>query len=628
MAAARVVTTYEVHVMQESRWEIHARHALSAKEEALEEARNLNNLPSVEAVRVVKETYDASSGVGEELLIYQSSERQQQESAAARASRVVAAAKMAPRPVPGRRPAQAQQVEEKLPPKPKPATIINVFLGIISSGIMSLCIAAMVALAIGFVLRNSASLGISVGESARTQLFAISFILTFILSVVPMVRSSLRKLDMRGFGRSRRKAPPPRPVVVERLPEPEEAPPEPEKEEEPEEEEKEVVEEMVALDPHAEKQRLFIMTFLGEELKPLKEVLPKMDNFNKFGFNLFMAGATEVLSQDRHLDADASAAILAGCIELMGFKKDQAASFAERYKSYLMSDPRYMKMFEAGRGAMKPFLGGDMSEANHLEQALATWNKPVAEDEAAGPITVMFTDMVGSTALTQDRGDAIAQQVVHAHNRVVRHALTRHSGREIKHTGDGIMASFAATSNAVEASILIQRNVAAHNKLTPDLPLHLKIGINAGEPIAEDDDLFGTVVQLSARIVDKAQSEQIFVSEIVHAMCAGKDLRFFNRGAYYMKGFAEDVSLYEVAWDETAAPPPEEAASTPQEATPAPDPTQQPPAPQPGAATVQPQADASATPEQGMAAQQPAAPAAEPQQAPAQPAPPPEPKPD
>ena len=86
------------------------------------------------------------------------------------------------------------------------------------------------------------------------------------------------------------------------------------------------------------------------------------------------------------------------------------------------------------------------------------------------------------------------------------------------------------------------------NQQNPDLPLHLKIGINAGEPIVEDNDLFGTVVQLSARIVDKAQADEIFVSEIVRGICTGKNYKFDSKGGYEMKGFDGPMTLYEVVW--------------------------------------------------------------------------------
>lgn len=133
-------------------------------------------------------------------------------------------------------------------------------------------------------------------------------------------------------------------------------------------------------------------------------------------------------------------------------------------------------------------------------------------------------------------------------NRIVRAALTTYQGREVKHTGDGIMASFNNTANGVAAAIYIQQKTAESNSTSPDVPLGIKIGINAGEPIIEDDDLFGTTVQLSARIVDKASDKEIFVSEIVKGICLGKDFSFESRGAREMKGFKEPITLYEVIW--------------------------------------------------------------------------------
>ncbi|MEK9726232.1 MAG: adenylate/guanylate cyclase domain-containing protein, partial [Rhodospirillaceae bacterium] len=154
----------------------------------------------------------------------------------------------------------------------------------------------------------------------------------------------------------------------------------------------------------------------------------------------------------------------------------------------------------------------------------------------------------------QALGDAGAQEVVRAHNRIVRAALTGNGGREVKHTGDGIMASFGRITDSVDAAIEMQRETMVHNQQNPNLPLHLKIGINAGEPIVEDNDLFGTVVQLSARIVDKAQADEIFVSEIIKGICTGKSYKLSSKGGYEMKGFDGPMQLFEVLWrDESAA---------------------------------------------------------------------------
>jgi two-component system nitrate/nitrite response regulator NarL len=169
---------------------------------------------------------------------------------------------------------------------------------------------------------------------------------------------------------------------------------------------------------------------------------------------------------------------------------------------------------------------------------------------STGPVTVLFTDIVGSTEMTQRFGDAGAQQVLRAHNEIVRDCLNELNGTEVKHTSDGIMAYFSATTIGVEASIVIQREIAKYNEEHPDLPLHVKIGLNTGEPIAEENDLFGATVQLTARIVEKAKADQILASETVRGICTGKPFIFRGTGSVSMKGFYHDIPLYEIVWAE------------------------------------------------------------------------------
>jgi adenylate cyclase len=304
------------------------------------------------------------------------------------------------------------------------------------------------------------------------------------------------------------------------------------------------------LSSFAEKQRIALLKFFGEALEQIPPEKRNFDTFNKFGVSLYIAGACEGLCQKRNLDPRSASRILTGAAEVLGYEKADAARFADKYENYLVSDSRYMQMFQSGRNSMIIAIeeGAAANPGKLLDNALTDWNTPKAKEDKTGPITVMFTDMVGSTALTQTMGDAVAQQVVRAHNRVVREALAQYGGKEVKHTGDGIMASFSTTSNGVEAAMDIQRGTEKHNRNNPDLPLKIKIGINAGEPIAEDNDLFGTTVQLSARIVDKAKADQIFVSDIVRGICAGKDIEFKSMGPFELKGFKGGVPIYEVIW--------------------------------------------------------------------------------
>ncbi len=163
--------------------------------------------------------------------------------------------------------------------------------------------------------------------------------------------------------------------------------------------------------------------------------------------------------------------------------------------------------------------------------------------------TILFTDMEASTALTQRLGDAAAQDIRRAHDTIVRDALATHSGSEIKHTGDGIMASFATASAALQSAIAIQQGVAAHVERQPDSPLAVYVGLNAGEPIAEDQDLFGTSVDLAARICDQAQPGQILASDVVRQLAAGKQFLFADLGETALRGFEDPVKLWEVRWE-------------------------------------------------------------------------------
>ncbi|UCH86087.1 MAG: alpha/beta fold hydrolase [Dehalococcoidia bacterium] len=180
-------------------------------------------------------------------------------------------------------------------------------------------------------------------------------------------------------------------------------------------------------------------------------------------------------------------------------------------------------------------------------EEVAAEAKPLASEDVH---TILFTDMEGSTTLTQRLGDARAQDVLRTHNTIVRDALKAHSGSEIKHTGDGIMASFTSASRALECAIDIQRALAQHNEADPDTPIRVRIGLNAGEPVAEEEDLFGTAVQLAARIAAKAEGEEILVSDTLRGLVAGKGFLFSDRGDVALRGFEDPVRLFEVRWRE------------------------------------------------------------------------------
>jgi len=169
---------------------------------------------------------------------------------------------------------------------------------------------------------------------------------------------------------------------------------------------------------------------------------------------------------------------------------------------------------------------------------------PGGTERDPGTRTVMFTDIVGSTGMTQQLGDEIAFVLVEVHDRIVRDALSAQGGREVKHTGDGIMAAFLSAASAVRCGMRIQEELAQHRSGNPDQPLSVRIGIAAGEPIERSNDLFGSTVQLAARLCAHADPEQILVSNAVAELCLGKALPLKDAGHVTLKGFSEPVHVH------------------------------------------------------------------------------------
>ena len=164
---------------------------------------------------------------------------------------------------------------------------------------------------------------------------------------------------------------------------------------------------------------------------------------------------------------------------------------------------------------------------------------------------IMFTDLKDSTRMTNLHGDAKALHLLHVHNALTRNSLNAHQGREVKHTGDGIMASFASAPDAVACSMAIQRAFAAYNRENPETPLQLRIGLSAGEPIEERGDFFGKAVQLAARLCAHAEPSQILMDQVVLDQCSGERLPFTDLGEVTPKGFDHSVRVYEVQWTKT-----------------------------------------------------------------------------
>jgi class 3 adenylate cyclase len=175
---------------------------------------------------------------------------------------------------------------------------------------------------------------------------------------------------------------------------------------------------------------------------------------------------------------------------------------------------------------------------------LPTSARPVSSTDASSLRTVLFTDVVGHSEMMSRLGDERGRAILREHESITREVLKANGGTEVKTMGDGFMASFGSVTKAVECAIALQRAFAERE----GEPLAVRVGLNAGEPIEEDGDLFGATVILASRIAAKAGAGEILVSDTVRGLCSGKGFLFADRGEFVAKGFEEPVRVYEVSW--------------------------------------------------------------------------------
>jgi class 3 adenylate cyclase/pimeloyl-ACP methyl ester carboxylesterase len=228
-----------------------------------------------------------------------------------------------------------------------------------------------------------------------------------------------------------------------------------------------------------------------------------------------------------------------------------------------------------------PYLGDTGAVLDAIEEFLGP---PGGEKPERAPDTafraVLFTDIVEHTRMMQRLGDERGRGVLREHERITREVLKAHGGTEVKTMGDGFMASFSSVTKAVECAIELQKafdernrevgaqqprdegdtreasSVAAPLRPAPEPlsharePLQIRIGLNAGEPIEEEGDLFGATVTLAARIAARAEGAEILASMAVRELCAGKGFSFADRGDFVARGFEEPVRVFEVRWSE------------------------------------------------------------------------------
>ena len=188
----------------------------------------------------------------------------------------------------------------------------------------------------------------------------------------------------------------------------------------------------------------------------------------------------------------------------------------------------------------------EVAEDNVL-RFLGKIDEPADSAAVTSPFrTILFTDLQGSTGLLDALGQAEYMVLLTEHDLIIRRALVAARGREVKHTGDGIMASFDDVGRGLSCATAIQDGFEQRNAASEVQRLDVRIGIAAGEPVDRGDDLFGSTVTLASRICGAAEGGQVLVSEAVHDLGVELGYRFSDAGTRALKGFRDAVVLFEL----------------------------------------------------------------------------------
>jgi eukaryotic-like serine/threonine-protein kinase len=166
-----------------------------------------------------------------------------------------------------------------------------------------------------------------------------------------------------------------------------------------------------------------------------------------------------------------------------------------------------------------------------------------------GTVTIMFSDIEGSTEKTERLGDKVWMEVLKEHNAIVRRSLKAHGGFEVKIQGDGFMVAFQSARRALDCAIDIQRALAARNNGGVE-PIKLRMGLHTGEAIKEGEDFFGKHVNLAARVASQAKGGEILVSSLLKELTeSAGEFTFGERRKVELKGLRRKHSLFDVVWE-------------------------------------------------------------------------------
>lgn len=574
---------FELELQKNGRWSVAERFREHEKDEAISRAKFQVTQPGVEAVRVVREVYDESDGLFKSRTIFRQLRPKTGEKPNEKEARAAAAPPPHRTAAPAKAVARSDLTAESSPPiaapaaatpQPKPRKLRNrvMLKRVVASTATGAIMSTVGALGL-WSERGRMILGEAFNPTtlavASTAMFLSAFVASlYLFSRTPAAtrQPALEMTSSVGISEFHETMPPlfqpppePAPIdpkvaeleqstrTIEEGPKPPE--PEPEAKEKPTAADQAKAEAAAS----AQDQQMLMRFFRDCLVDPSARAFTgqgKMDAQTRFACHLFLLGAGDACLASSGADEAQMQSIIQAALQMLGTDEERAKGFVSNYESYF-KEPRYHAVMSAGRDAMASFLSGRGMKARALGDALAGWNANTKEAPTS-IIAVMFTDMVSSVQTTQKLGDEGAMRLVQTHNLIIGSVLKTHRGHQVKHTGDGIMAVFPRVADGVAAAAEMQRQIDEHNKISMSHPLSVRIGLSAGEPVREDNDYFGTVVQLSARVCAVAGAREVCVSDQVAEIAGTENFVFSQVQHVPLKGFTDPQPVRMLLWEQKA----------------------------------------------------------------------------
>ncbi len=307
--------------------------------------------------------------------------------------------------------------------------------------------------------------------------------------------------------------------------------------------------------PYSERVKAEILQFLSGAVSIIKTIHPQLDTYDRFGVNLFVAGACEALAESHKLRASAFQYLVREALANIGTKPDAAQQLNRQLNTYRQAT-RYNDMVSLGRTAMQTHLKGMSDPFLAVPKAFKTWDALKVRGYSATDATILVSDWAGFKDPTLSTDSALGQRLAYEHAMIARHAMAQFSGKEISQTDHSVVISFDDPLRALLAAIEIQEKVTHYAKhdLDADKLLHVRMAINSGKIEGGANPVAG-IARVALGLAEKSDDTMILISQSTRASIP-EPSRFVvrDRGLITSDGFLEPVQAFSITWGDSVAP--------------------------------------------------------------------------